>query len=192
MNILVEKLPSTVVIDGVPYPINTDFRFCVRTILAFEDDELTSYEKTLVMLKNLYPVIPDNSKAAVEQASIFLNGGNTPSEDKIETALRLYSFGQDANFIFAAFKQTHGVDLEQTQMHWWKFMALFMDLGADTTFCSMIGLRKRIKTGTATKEERATAREMGDLIELKEPDTRSLEDREAEDKFMRALHGKEQ
>jgi hypothetical protein len=188
MNILVDKLPYAVEIDGKSYLLNTDFRFCVRIILAFEDEELTGYEKQLIMLANLYPVLPDNIEAAVEKATWFLNGDN-PTDEQNELSLRLYSFSRDANFIFAAFRQTHGIDLENAQMHWWKFMALFMDLGADTTFCNLVSLRKRIKTGKATKEEKITARELGDLVELKEPDTRTLEEREAEDKFMRQLQG---
>jgi hypothetical protein len=64
-----------------------------------------------------------------------------------------------------------------------------MDLGADTAFCNLVGLRKRVKSGKATKEEREVAREMGDLFDVPEPDLRTAEEKEQEAEFMRLLHG---
>lgn len=186
MNILIEILPTAVEVDGVEYSINTDFRTCIRIILAFEDDELTGYEKQLIMLQNLYSRIPDNVDAAIEQALKFINGGRL-DETPDTPPLRLYSFSQDAKFIFAAFRQTHGIDLETMEMHWWKFLALFADLGADTTFCNLVSLRKRLKMGKATKEEQESAREIADVINLPEPDTRTMEEREQEAEFMRLV-----
>jgi len=62
-----------------------------------------------------------------------------------------------------------------------------MDLGSETSFCQLVGLRKRLKTGKASKEEREQALEMGDLIEVQEPDTRTPEEREREEEFMRLI-----
>lgn len=186
MNILVEQLPTAVSIDSVDYEINTDFHACIRVILAFEDDELTGYEKQLIMLQNLYPKIPDNVGTALELALKFLNGGRA-REDQDTPSLRLYSFSQDADFIFAAFQQTHGIDLETAELHWWKFLALFADLGADTTFCSLASLRSRLKTGKATDEEKKMAREMENIISLPEPDMRTTEEREQEAEFDRLV-----
>jgi hypothetical protein len=153
--------------------------------LAFEDEELTGYEKQMIMLNNLYPTLPENIEAACTQGLKFLNGGD--SEPSEETPTRLYSFSKDANFIFAAFRQTHGIDLETTQLHWWKFLALFMDLGSDSTFCNLVSLRKRVKSGKATDEEYRAAQEMGDLFDVPEMDIRSTEEKERERLFMRLV-----
>lgn len=157
--------------------------------MAFEDNELAGFEKQIVLLQNLYLEIPDDVKAAATQAIKFLDGGKESAEGEEETENpRVFSFSKDADLIFAAFKQTHGIDLQEVEyMHWWKFMALFMDLGSETTFCNLVSLRKRVKTGKATKEERQAAREMGDLFELPEIDERTLEEKEAEAEFMRLL-----
>lgn len=189
MNILTEQLPSAVEIAGREYPINTDFRTCVKVILAFEDPELTGHEKQVVLLNNLYDQIPDDVAGAISMAMKFLNGGEDAPPDT-EYQPRVYSFAKDANFIFAAFKQTHGVDLETAQLHWWKFLALFMDLGSETTFCNLVSLRKRVKTGKASKEERQAAREMGDLFDIPEPDNRTLEEKEQENEFMQLIGGR--
>lgn len=189
MNILVDELPTSVTIADTEYQIETDFRTCLKIIMAFEDNSLTSYEKQIVLLVNLYSVVPNDIQSALEQANWFLNGGKEKSTDEgdEEANPRVYSFAKDANFIFAAFRQTHGIDLQTAKLHWWSFLALFMDLGQDTTFCQLTALRKRLKTGKATKEERATAREMGEMVDLPELDMRTLDEKEREAEFMRLI-----
>ena len=186
MNILTDTLPESVVIGDKDFAIRTDFRVCLKTIMAFEDPDLTPQEKTSILLSNLYPEIPSDVETAIQQANLFLNGGKV-SEEESEPSPRVYSFSKDANFIFAAFRQTHGIDLQKETLHWWEFLSLFMDLGSETTFCQLVSLRKRIKTGKASKEERQAAREMGDLIEVPEFDDRTLAEKEAEAEFLRKI-----
>lgn len=188
MNLLIDTLPTALDIDGKEYEINTDFRTCVNIMLAFEDTELTNIEKQTIMLLNLFnKEIPDNGTKAIEQCIWFLNGGKEDKNENTESH-RYYSFDKDASFIVAAFKQTHGIDLLDTQyMHWWKFMALFMDLGQETTFTNLVALRKRVKTGKATKEERAAASDMGDVFDLPDFTQLSIEEMEKEREFMNQL-----
>lgn len=185
MNILIDDLPEALEVGGRAYPINTDFRSCLRTIMACEDKNLTGHEKAIVILTNLYPEIPDDFTAALEQALLFLDGGKNQQEPE-ERQPRVYSFAKDANFIFAAFRQTHRVDLQVDDMHWWKFIALFMDVGSETTFSQLTSLRKRVKTGKATKQEREAAKQLGDIFHIEETETRTLDDLEVEDEFMKA------
>lgn len=184
MNLLVDDLPQTVTIDHTEYDIATDWKTCLKTILAFEDNELTPQEKYIVLLNNLYPVQPVDTQYAVMEAVKFLNGGELREN---ESGPRVYSFAKDAQFIYAAFRQTHGIDLNTANLHWWQFLALFMDLGQDTTFCQLVSLRKRIKTGKATKEEKQAAREMGDLFDVPEIDARTLDEKEREAEFLRLV-----
>ena len=181
MNVLTESLPRTVGIDGVEYPVNTDFRACLRVMLAFEDAQLTPHEKQAILLQNIYSEIPGNIVGAIEAANLFLNGGEVQENE--HQGPRLYSFSKDANFIFAAFRQTHGIDLQREDLHWWEFLALFMDLGQDTTFCNLVAMRKRVKTGKATKEERQAALEMGDMFDIQEIDM-ELEEKELRQQFL--------
>ncbi len=185
MNILTDALPESVEIDGRDVPINADFRDCLRTILAFEDNELTPQEKQAVMLANLYPTPPANLPAAIERAQWFLNAGHQP--EQADGSPRLYSFGKDAGYIFSAFRQTHGIDLTTAKLHWWTFLALFMDLGADTAFCNLVSLRKKVKTNQASKEERQAALEMGEMFDVPDMDDRTLEEKEREAEFMRLV-----
>jgi hypothetical protein len=186
MNILVDQLPTAIEVDGSEYPINYDFRTCLRILMAFEDQTLAQIEKQAILLKNLYVEQPKNITEAIQKGIKFLDGGED-RKDEVKNSPRIYSFQNDAQFIVAAFQQTHGIDLETAEMHWWKFMALFMDLGGETAFSNLVSLRKRVKTGKATKEERAAARELGEIFDLTEIDNRTLEEREAEDEFMKLL-----
>lgn len=182
MNILVDTLPSFVNIDGEKYALKTDFRSAISTILAFEDDELSNGEKVEVMLRNTYADIPENLEQAVLKCQWFLNGGN---DDEPARSKRLYSFGKDANMIFAAFRQTHGIDLQTEKMHWWKFLSLFMDLGKDTTFISLVSLRDRHNKGKTTKEEKMAIANMGDAFHVPDTSIRSLEEKEFEQDFIK-------
>ena len=186
MNILTDTLPETVAINNTEYAVDSDFRTCLKIILAFEDDELTPQEKRIILLSMLYVSMPADIEQAIIQANWFLNGG-VQSENDADTPMRLYSFSKDANFIYAAFRQTHGVDLQKDNLHWWQFLSLFMDLGQDTTFCQLTALRKRLKTGKASKEEMQAAREMSELINVPELDDRTLEEKELEAEFMRKV-----
>ena len=172
MNILLDDLPEAIVIDGKEYPINWDHRTGIDCILDFESPELTIEEKGLLLIRRLYKEpLPVNLSEAMRLGIKFLNGGKDEVEDNpFSEHYRLYSFEKDAGLIYAAFRQTHGIDLQKETLHWWVFLALFQDLGADTAFCSLINLRRRVKSGQATKEEREHAIKMGDAFDLPEVD----------------------
>lgn len=182
MNILVDRLPEILEVDGHECRIDSDFRTSLKILLAFEDPDLAAVEKSMVFYDNLYIDKPDNIGAALEKGTWFLNMGR---EDNDDSGPRVFSWSKDANLIFAAFQQTHGIDLEAVPyMHWWKYMALFMDLGSETAFCSLVGLRKRVKTGKATKEEKAAARELGSMFIVEEIDDRTPDEIQAEREFL--------
>ena len=180
-------MPTALLIGNTEYKIDSDFRACLRIILAFEDNELTPQEKQIILLSIMYPKVPKDIEQALIQANWFLNCGKKNGGEETQQP-RVYSFSKDAGFIFAAFKQIHNIDLQETDLHWWKFSALFMTLfGTETAFGNLVGIRHRIATGKATKEERAAAREMGDMLDVPEIDARTLEEKEAEIKFLRLV-----
>jgi hypothetical protein len=191
MNILVDTLPTSLEVEGKEYKIDSDFRACLRTILAFEDAELAGLEKSLILYNSLFVEKPDNVSEALKQGVWFLNMGSDEVDDS--NGPRVFSWWKDASLIYAAFQQTHGIDLESVEyMHWWKFLALFMDLGSGTVFCSLVGLRKRVKTGKASKEERATARELGAMFIVPEIDDRTPDEIEAERAFMSLIKARKE
>lgn len=180
MNVLIDDLPSSLTVDGIEYAINTDYRFSLSTILAFEDPQLTTYEKARVMIENIFAEIPNNIQEAVNQCQYFLNGGKDNDNDGKG---RLFSFSHDAGLIYAAFQATHGINLSDEHFHWWRFLNLFMDLGQDTTFCQLVALRKRHRDGKTTKDERQAIRDMGAMFEVPENKTMSFDDKKQVDEL---------
>ena len=165
-NFLIEQFPDAIEIDGEVYAVNTDFRVGLQIMADFENHEWEQEEKAYLMLNRLYSDLPKDRKPefyqeALKKASKFLNAGDD-SPRNTEDKPRLYSFTKDAKLVYSAFSQTHGVDLQSADMHWFRFLALFSDLGADTAFCSMVGLRKRYHDGKCSDDERALVAEMGD------------------------------
>ena len=181
MNILVDELPKIVIVGDTEYALKTDFRYALMTILAFEDQDLSNNEKASIMLQNTFDEIPRDLQQAVVKCQWFLNAGET-TEDRHEGP-RLYSFEHDAQLIYAAFVQTHKIDLQNANIHWWQFLSLFMDLGKDTTFCNLVALRSRYIKGKLTSEERHAIRDMKNF-HLPDARTISLEEREERNEFM--------
>ena len=192
-NILIESLPTSLEIDGQTYRIDADFRTSLRTILAFEDQSLATVEKQRILIENLFYEVPDNTEAAFTAAMRFINGGGEAEGEQEEKAnWRVYSFQQDAPYIFSAFRLTHGIDLQEIEfLHWHKFLYLFTDLGEDTFFLRLVNLRKRLKDGTATKEERTAARSMSAIVQLPEEVHMTPEEMASADRFMDLLRASE-
>lgn len=186
MNALTDNLPSSVIIDNTVYEINTNFRDCLKIILAFENSELTQIEKQIIMLNILYKKIPKNIEKACELAIKFLNLGKEGLENRAEGIGRLYSFEKDSAYIFSAIQQTYGIDLERIEyLHWWKFIYLFFDLNGDCFFNKIVYLRRQKKLGKLTKEELSQYNNLRDIIDL--PEEKSIEEQEEINKFFKFL-----
>ena len=167
MNPMLNPFPEAVLIDGIRYPLNTGFRTGLRIMTAYEDPRLTGLEKQMVLCRLLYQSQPPNFAQAVREGVRFLDGGLPAREPK---SGRVYSFVQDGPYIYSAMLQTHGIDLQTVEMHWWKFRMLFLDLHADTTFQRMVSLRNRREKGLLTKEDKRLWLDLAELLELREPD----------------------
>lgn len=188
MNPLTDPFPQSVLIYGKEYEINTDFRIGVDIMLAFEDKALSEADKQRVMLELLYKEIPPDLASAQEMAVLFLNCGEEERGEASTGArnMRVYSFEKDAKYIYSAFRQTHGIDLESIDyLHWWKFCYMFLDLNPDTMFQQMVSLRQRKQLNKLTKEERELYQRMEHILEL--PELKDAETLAAEAEFMSRL-----
>ena len=191
INVLIDKLPTKTIIDGKEYNLKTDFRNCLKAIMAFEDEELTGSEKAVIMLQLLYEEIPENLDEAVKKAILFLDCGEQEEDKKVgsqKSSNRLYSFSKDAKYIYSAIKQTHGIDLENVEyLHWWKFVYLFLDLNPDCFFCKIMDLRNKKRKGTLSKEEKKAYMQLFDIVNLDQKPQFTEEEQKEIDDFMDAL-----
>lgn len=187
MNVLIDALPTRVEIDGEEYEINSDFRTGLTIMTAFEDNALTGFEKQSIMLELLYPEIPSNRAKAAELAIKFLNCGEESNQGgKTESSERLYSFTQDSKYILSALKQSYHVDLEkESDLHWWKFSYMFLDLDENCFFNRLIYLRKQKTKGKLTKEEKEWYYSIRELVDL--PESYTAEEQTVINEFMSKL-----
>lgn len=175
MNILSDKLPTKIRVNDNVYDINYDYRTIINILLAFEDAELTKDEQMYIMLKNLYKQdIPENDiEEALKKGIKFIDGGVV--EENKANEKRIYSFKKDGNYIFSGINQTHHIDLtEKTNLHWWVFLSLFMDMSADCTFGELVYYRKRKNENKLTKEEKEQYRKIKKLVDLNNEDNESI------------------
>ncbi|MBP0982735.1 MAG: bacteriophage Gp15 family protein [Oscillospiraceae bacterium] len=168
MNLLLDKLPDSVLIDGAAVPINTDFRVCLKIIQAMEDDVLMEHEKLTVLMDLLYPEPPENTALALSQGLKFLNLGKEADSAKLNQP-QVYSLEKDSNYIYTAFKSSFNIDLNEVEyLHWWKFRSLFADLDKDCFFNTLVSLRSRQQSGKLTDSEKDFVRRNADLMSLTE------------------------
>ncbi len=175
MNILSDKLPTKIKVNNNIYDINYDYKTIINILLSFEDTELTKDEQMYIMLKNLYKQdIPENDiEEALKKGIKFIDGGVV--EENKANEKRIYSFKKDGNYIFSGINQTHHIDLtEKTNLHWWVFLSLFMDMSADCTFGELVYYRKRKNENKLTKEEKEQYKKIKKLVDLNDEDSESI------------------
>lgn len=170
-----ECLPTTVEIEGVEYPINTDFRTSIQfeTLLQGETNEV----KILLGILRLYygENVPENIPKAVEKALWFYSGGNLKEKSKDSRKESFYSFDYDGDYIYSAFLEQYGIDLSDAKLHWWKFRAMFMSLNNKTKFSEIIGYRSLKLSGKMSKEDKEFYKKMKRIYAL--PKNQKEEDR---------------
>ena len=191
MNIILDMPPESVEIDGAEYPINWDFRTSMLYELLIQDDEVPDGRKIEEALKLYYPRIPRNQRAAVERIIWFYRCGKTdepginqrPAAEIDEHPKPVYSFEYDADYIYGAFMEQYGIDLSTSDLHWWKFRALFKSLDERCEFVKIMGYRSMKISGKMSKEQRAFYKKMQAIHAL----PASQKEREQNSRLVEAL-----
>lgn len=154
LNLLTDKAPLHVPVGGVFVPIETDFRRGIRCDLLLRDGTLSDRARLWGVLCLFYErqSIPTDIPAAMRAIIWFLRGGE--SERHTHRALshaaeggapvnkRLFDYQIDSKYIYAAFLDQYGIDLQDIDyLHWWKFRAMFAGLRGDHELMRIMGYR---------------------------------------------------
>lgn len=187
-NIILDVLPETVEIDGAEYRINSDFRISILFELLMQDDEVGKRQKLIHGLKLYYPEIPHNVTMAVDKMIWFYRCGKETERGGHRSgsgrAKQIYSFEYDDDYIYAAFLEQYGIDLQDIEeLHWWKFRALFRGLSEDTEFVKIMGYRSVKINSKMSKEQREFYKKMQSIHALPITDA----EREADELLTEAL-----
>lgn len=175
-NMLVDYLPETVEIDGAEYAIESNFRTYILFEMMMQDPELSDDEKARQGLELVYPEIPENLEAAVDELLWFYACGKRWREKRAgtvegaEEVQRIYSFEHDDDCIYSAFLTQYHIDLQDIEyLHWWKFKALMRTLSSDLEFSKIMGYRSIDIDASMTKEQRDFYRRKKELYALPLP-----------------------
>ncbi|MDR3053325.1 MAG: bacteriophage Gp15 family protein [Coriobacteriales bacterium] len=161
INVLVNGLPSTVVVGGVPVDINTDFRHCLQVSLLVDDPVVGQEAKVKGLLYHLYGFLPDEHvEEYLTEARSFLRLDvldTTITKRPRKGTLRTFDWDIDQRRLVADFWREHRIDLTDpdTELHWWRFLALFEGLSYESSTMRAIGIRSvEIPKGASEAERR--------------------------------------
>ncbi|MBQ4086995.1 MAG: bacteriophage Gp15 family protein [Clostridia bacterium] len=176
MNLFTEKFPNVISVDGAEIPINTDFRVWVQVEQVFSASAHMSVETILSLYRLVFPkdtVIPENVGKTLEQL-LWFYGCETRAKKggaRSSSKNRIVSFLEDSALIYAAFLSQYHIDLTETDMHWWKFRALFDGLWSNHRISEVMGYRGEDLSKIKDKERRKFYKDMQERYKL--PDLRS-------------------
>ena len=183
MNILIDKLPCSVIVDNIDTEIVSDFRTSILFEQLMKDNSVNDDAKIELALNLYFPkqyII--NTVDAVNKIIWFYSGGKDieDSGSKLSNSsknVNIYDFEQDADYIYAAFMEQYKIDLADIDyLHWWKFKSLFYGLNKDIQLSKIMFYRSIELTDDMTKNERKFYRDMKRLYALE--DMRSEEEKE--------------
>ena len=179
MSILTETLPDHLVVSGKKCKIKTDFKTWLKFSEIISGNEAET-EKTLEILTLIFVELPPNLHDAFVAMGEFYVGEQRKGKGGEGKSKAVYDFEFDAGLIYAAFLQQYGIDLCETDMHWWKFRALFNGLSEDTRMAQVMQYRSvdlskikdnemrmqymKLKSAYRLPEKRSEAQKEADMV----------------------------
>lgn len=173
MNLLIDLLPTTINIDEKEYGINSDFRTSILFELLMQDSSVDDGDKIIMALNLYYEDIPTKQywKEAIEKILWFYRCGKdielSKGKGKGKSDIQIYSFEHDDDYIYAAFIDQYGIDLQDIdQLHWWKFKAMFKSLKENNEIVKIMKYRSMDLSKIKDKEEKAYYKKMQNLYKI--------------------------
>jgi len=138
---LYAPLPYEIVHKGKKYKLQPSFDRVLAALDIFQRQDLLDEDKLWYAQRSLI-----KGRSCLDPGLL-----NTVFDLLIETnhckveGQKAFDFIQDSHYIFSAFYQTYGLDLnrERGRLHWWKFLALFNGLPDDTRILQIMQIRLR-------------------------------------------------
>lgn len=171
---------------GKEYAIDLTFDNVLDVFDVLKDKYLRFYEKTYICLNlllndewipeetlELFEFIFENfiksEEKEIVEYDLLGNPLPKPKEEKDEPVI---SIEQDAEYIYASFRQAYGMNLfeEQGKLHWHEFRALLNGLPENTSMQRIIQIRKWKPSKYDTAEYKKEMEKMQKYYALKEVD----------------------
>lgn len=177
VSILTEKPPEYLIISEKKHPIRTDFKIWLKVSELMAKNTADALAEMFALI---FYEMPDNLYKAVGEITEFYKHSEKKCSKKKKNipSKRDFDYDYDSELIFAAFWQQYKIDLCESNMHWWKFKALFNCLSEDTQFIKVVQYRNMELSQIKDKDQKAFYRKMKALYRL--PDNRSEEQKQAD------------
>lgn len=178
--------PTSLNVGGVDYEIRTDYRVVLDLFAALSDPELTdldeqmtSYMQSQVIMQIMFPdcdnIPHEHWQEALNKVSEFIDMGITEDSKKPKTM----DWEQDAPILIPAVNKVLNCEIRAVEyMHWWTFLGAYMEIG-ESLFSNVIHIRQKKATGKKLEKwEQDFYKENKSLIDFKQKDRRSSEEKE--------------
>lgn len=187
MNLLIDALPKSVVIDGLAYLINTDFRIGILFEQLMQDSKVDETQKLDLAISLYFKNNIKNKEEAVKQILWFYRCGKDMQQSKGAKGNNLepiYDYEYDSDYIYSAFMEQYNIDLQEIDnLHWWKFKALFKGLNKDTKIVEIMGYRSMAIDSKMPKTQKEYYRKMKRMYKLPSNKTEAEKEQQMADVF---------
>lgn len=183
MSLITEGLQTEVEILGKPVRINTNFRNGIKFEKVMMDASISEEERVRRALRIWYgkrisetgPEIEAAMSAAIDfwqKVDVRSSENDDFYSDHPPRERPLIDYEADADYIYAAFYQTYGIDLsdQSLKLHWHQFQALFAGLPEDCRIMQIIGYRSAEERDGMSESEKKEIRRMHQLFDLPVPE----------------------
>lgn len=163
------ELPHSVVICGVEYPVETDYRVILDVFSVLNDSDLTADEKGIGVLGIFYPdfrSMPENHfQEALQECFKFINCGSVEAQRK---APKLMDWEQDFQYLIAPINRVAGKEIRAIEyLHWWSFISMYYEIG-DCFFAQIVRIRDlKAKGKLKDKTDKEFYRKNKAIIDIK-------------------------
>ena len=191
MNIITDRLPETVIFGSKSYPIKTDFKVWLRFHGIITDRNKSPAEKFTDAVLCCFDSekckkLPDNYEETMSVLFSFFAG--MPKDVKTAKPVeKVFDFTQDSEYIFVSFLAEYGIDLSESSMHWYKFLALLGGLSESSQLKKAIAWRSVNLADIKDSKKRSLYRKMKEFYSLKDNKIPALNEKDFAEKLSKAF-----
>ena len=158
--------PEYMEIAGKKYKINTDYRYALACFEAINDGSISDIERAYALVEILLGCSVPDMQEALKKIAYYLSCGK--EEKSVEEIKKDMDFKQDEKYIYASFMSDYGIDLDTTEMHWWKYCALISGFTEESVLSRVRALRNLDMSEYKDPKQRAKIKKAKEQVKLKE------------------------
>jgi len=162
-----EALPEAVEVDGNVFSIDASFRVVLKILRVIEADDILDWQKPMILLKAFYGANQPEAQSGIDAFIKFLYRDKVIKRESTDRP-PVFDYEVDAPEIYASFLSLYGIDLLESDMHWWKFCALLDGaIWSDSPIGKKIRRREELRTTDASKcDDPKAVREAQEALKL--------------------------